>query len=161
LVWRAPAPDGARGRLLAMLLTPAVRRRVCRARDVLAADSDHGGALRIDEVARAVAISPAHFTRQFEAAFGATPHQFRIGLRIERAKALLAGGEHSVTEVCMAVGFSSLGSFSELFRRRVGTRPSLYRRRLWALPHPAPLVPGCLGLMAGLPPGAWRSFREA
>jgi AraC-like DNA-binding protein len=144
-----------------MLLTPAVRRRLCRARDLLGADDGAAVAPRIEEIARAVAVSPAHFTRQFERAFGVTPHQFRLGLRIERARALLAAGEHSVTEVCMAVGFSSLGSFSELFRRRVGTRPSLYRRRLWALGGQGAVIPGCFGLMAGLPAQAWRSFREA
>jgi AraC-like DNA-binding protein len=145
-----------------MLLTAAVRRRLCRARDLLAFDHGDGVAPRIEEVARGLAISPAHFTRQFEAAFGVTPHQFRVGMRLERARALLAAG-HPVTEVCMAVGFSSLGSFSELFQRRVGVRPSLYRQRLWALGRAAPLivVPGCFGLMAALPPEAWRSFREA
>ena len=64
------------------------------------------------KVAREAAISPFHFIRQFEAVFGVTPHQYRIGRRIERAKHLLAAGQHSVTDVCMEVGFSSLGSFS-------------------------------------------------
>jgi AraC-like DNA-binding protein len=111
-----------------MLLQREAFRRLCQARDLLAGDEEP--APSVEEVARRVAISPFHFMRQFEAVFGETPHQFRIGRRLERAKQLLARGQHSVTEVCMEVGFSSLGSFSELFTRRVGESPSRYRRRL-------------------------------
>jgi AraC-like DNA-binding protein len=144
-----------------MLLRHETLRRLCEARDLLAADLDP--APSVDEVARRVAISPFHFIRQFEAVFGETPHQFRIARRLERAKLLLARGQHSVTEVCMEVGFSSLGSFSNLFARRVGEAPSCYRRRLVQVPGhvPARLIPGCLSLMAHLPAEAFRSFREA
>jgi AraC-like DNA-binding protein len=138
-----------------MLLGPHVFRRLCRARELLVAARDD--APSIEAVARVVAISSSHFTRQFAALFGATPHQLRLRARLERAKGLLAAGR-SVTEVCLEVGFSSLGSFSELFRRRVGTPPSAYRRRA---PAPGAPIPGCLGLMSGLPPDAFRSFREA
>jgi len=69
-------------------------------------------------------MSPFHFIRQFEAVFGATPHQFRIQTRLDRAKQLLALSDYSVTDVCLEVGFSSLGSFSDLFARRVGAPPS-------------------------------------
>ena len=139
-------------------------RKLCRARALLA---EVDGAPRpIEDVARAVAISPSHFNRRFAAAFGVTPHQFRIHRRLERAKLLLAAGRHSVTEVCMEVGFSSLGSFSAQFARRVGATPSAYRRRLRALvqvPEAVwrPLRPGCLSLMAALPPAAFGSFEEA
>ena len=117
-------------------------------------------------IAREVAISPYHFIRQFEAVFGMTPHQFRIQSRLNRAKLLLAMGEHSVTEVCIEVGFSSLGSFSDLFTRRFGSSPSAYRRRARAMVQvpgnfPQELFPGCLSLMGALPVSAFRNFQEA
>jgi AraC-like DNA-binding protein len=144
-----------------MLLRPSAFSRLCRARDLLCDTFDD--ALSIEGVAREVAISPFHFIRQFEAVFGLTPHQFRTRCRLDRAKRLLAA-DRSVTEVCMEVGFSSVGSFSELFRRRVGTPPSAYRRHVRAIaqvPGPRTVIPGCLGLMTLLPPDAFRSFREA
>jgi AraC-like DNA-binding protein len=126
-------------------------RRLCLARDMLADASDLPVSIR--DVANEIAMSPFHFIRQFEAVFGATPHQFRIQSRLERAKRLLALSDHSVTEICCEIGFSSLGSFSDLFARRVGASPSAYRRRV-RLHVPAPagmhvsLAPGCLTLMA-------------
>lgn len=108
----------------------------------------------IDELAREVHVSPFHFNRQFLAVFGVTPHQYRIQVRLDRAKQMLAKGDRSVTEVCMDVGFSSLGSFSTLFSRRFGETPSAYRRRV----RPRDLGPGCLSLMGAIPE---RSFREA
>lgn len=107
-----------------MLLRHEGFRRLCRARDLLRELPDEPRP--IDDIALAVGISPSHFTKQFEAVFGVTPHQFRIQARLDLAKELLARGEHSVTGVCMEVGFSSLGSFSTLFARRVsavGTIP--------------------------------------
>jgi len=98
-------------------------------------------------------MSPFHFIRRFESVFGTTPHQFRIQSRLERAKHLLALRDYSVTDVCMEVGFSSLGSFSALFARRFGKPPSAYRRQVWSLiavpgELPRELAPGCLSLMA-------------
>ena len=84
-------------------------------------------------------MSPYQFIRRFCAVFGETPHQFRIGARLDRAKQLLAVSDYSVTDVCMEVGFSSLGSFSDLFARRVGVAPSAFRRRIRAV-MPAPRV---------------------
>jgi AraC-like DNA-binding protein len=143
-----------------MLVARAAFLRLCRARDALAAAADDGRAPTIRAVARGVRISPFHFIRQFEALFGSTPHQFRIRAKLEAAKRLLAAGRLSVTEVCMQVGFSSLGTFSDLFSRRVGETPSGYQRRLRAAPD---AFPGCLGLMGGLPEDAFRdrNFREA
>jgi AraC-like DNA-binding protein len=138
--------------------------RLCRARDLLCEFLDEPRS--IEDVARAVAISPFHFIRQFDAVFGLTPHQFRIQSRLEEAKRLLVTGHHSVTGVCMAVGFSSLGSFSESFKRRVGSSPSAYQRR-WRVVCQVPgrigseLTPGCLSLMGRLPSTAFRNFREA
>ena len=102
--------------------------------------------------------------------FGVTPHQFRIQARLDAAKHMLAMGRHSVTDVCLEVGFSSLGSFSALFTRRVGEAPSAYRRRVRTMIQvpaglPADLTPGCLSLMGQLSVSAFngpvRSFREA
>ena len=145
-----------------MLLRHEGFRRLCRARDLLREARER--APTIEQLAREVRISPFHFIRQFEAVFGLTPHQFRIASRIELAKELLAGGEYSVTDVCMEVGFSSLGSFSALFAQRVGQSPSEYRRRirtLVAVPgqRAIHLTPGCLSLMGALPPSAFRSVR--
>jgi AraC-like DNA-binding protein len=147
-----------------MLVGRDTFRGLCRARDVLS--EVHETPMTIEDVAKAAASSPSHFTRQFEAVFGLTPHQFRIGRRLDRARQLLAGGGHSVTEVCMEVGFSSLGSFSTLFTKRIGETPSAYRRRMRVLVQvpgnfAAELTPGCLGWIARLPPDAFPSFREA
>jgi AraC-like DNA-binding protein len=137
-----------------MLLRHEGFRRLCRARDLLRESREPSPT--IEQLAREVRISPFHFIRQFEAVFGVTPHQFRIASRIELAKELLARGQHSVTDVCMEVGFSSLGSFSTLFARRVGETPSAYQRRIRPLVcvpgrGPSHLTPGCLSLMGLLP----------
>jgi AraC-like DNA-binding protein len=141
-----------------MLLRHEGFRRLCHARELLRDAREP--APTIEQLAREVRISPFHFIRQFEAVFGVTPHQFRIASRIEHAKALLAGGEYSVTDVCMQVGFSSLGSFSTLFAHRVGETPSAYRRRIRTLAsvpgRAIQLTPGCLSLMAALPASAFR-----
>jgi len=124
--------------------------RLCQARERLRETDE--GRLSIAEVARDATVSPFHFIRQFKAMFGETPHQFRMQAQLDRARHLLATSEASVTDVCMNVGFSSLGSFSDLFARRTGAPPSAYRRRARALlqaPGAAPdvLTPGCLSLM--------------
>src|ERR1700704_746141 len=151
-----------------MLLRHEGFRRLCRARDLLRESREPSPS--IADLAREVQISPFHFIRQFEAVFGITPHQFRIQTRLDTAKQLLAMGHLSVTDVCMEVGFSSLGSFSALFTQRIGEPPSKYRRRVRAMVQvpgtvPADLTPGCLLLMGRLPPAAFassfRSFREA
>lgn len=102
-------------------------RHLLRARDLI--DTAYAQPLDVPALARAAAVSQAHFSRRFKAAFGETPHRYLLTRRLERAKALLRAGELSVTEVCMAVGFTSLSSFSNQFRRFVGTRPSDYRER--------------------------------
>jgi AraC-like DNA-binding protein len=141
--------------------------RLCQARDLL---SDVAESPRsVADVARATQVSRFHFIRQFQAVFGVTPHQFRIQARLEAAKRLLALGHYSVTDVCFEVGFSSLGSFSTLFTRRIGESPIAYQRRLRvvvAVPEiRSALTPGCLTLMGRLPAstfsGPVRNFREA
>jgi AraC-like DNA-binding protein len=138
--------------------------RLCRARLMLAELGETARPLR--EIAREAGISPFHFIRRFEALFGITPHQMRIRARLALAKILLAAGDKSVTEVCMEVGMSSLGSFSDLFQRRVGTAPSEFQRRarsMIAVPGvlPEQLFPGCLSMMGQLPVDAFRNFGEA
>jgi AraC-like DNA-binding protein len=138
--------------------------RLCRARRRLAELGDTPPSIR--EIAREAGISPFHFIRQFEALFGVTPHQLRIRARLDCAKILLAAGEQSVTEVCMEVGMSSLGSFSDLFLRRVGAAPSDYQRRARAMivvpgMLPQKLFPGCFSMMGQLPANAFRNFEEA
>jgi AraC-like DNA-binding protein len=81
----------------------------------------------VRELARQAGISTFHFIRQFEALFGVTPRQYRIQARLDRAKHLLSEGELSVTDVCFAVGMSSLGSFSKLFAARFGLSPTEYK----------------------------------
>lgn len=98
-----------------------------RARDLM--DREYMRPLEVDAIARAALMSPAHFTRRFRAAYGETPYAYLMTRRIERAKALLRRGELSVTEACMEVGCSSLGSFSARFTDLVGETPSAYRAR--------------------------------
>jgi len=133
------------------MLTKAAFIRMCRARDMLR--EVHERPVTIDEVAREAAMSPFHFIRCFHALFGATPHQFRMEARLQRARHLLAISDYTVTDVCTEVGFTSVASFSHLFTRRVGAAPSAYRRRIRSMvtaPRTLPrqLTPGCLTLMA-------------
>ena len=142
----------------AMLLSRDVFQRLCRARAMLAEPAEDARWIR--DIAMENDLSPFHFIRQFEALFGLTPHQFRIRSRVDRAKQLLACGELSVTAVCMEVGFSSLGSFSDMFSRRVGASPSAYRNVTRTLVQvPGKLVtqpmPGCLDMITHLPEAAF------
>jgi AraC-like DNA-binding protein len=102
--------------------------RLCRSRDFLATSLDLR--VRLTEAAGEAYLSPFHYHRMFTRAFGETPHGFVQRLRIERAKELLARDHLPVTEVCLAVGYESLGSFSTLFRAVVGYSPAEYRRRM-------------------------------
>ena len=101
--------------------------RLRRARDLM--DREYARPLDVAELARAALMSTAHFSRQFRAAYGETPYAYLMTRRIERAKALLRGDELSVTEVCLAVGCTSLGSFSARFTQVVGETPTAYRAR--------------------------------
>jgi AraC-like DNA-binding protein len=141
-----------------VLVGRAALHRLCRARELLASPAHDARTVR--DVADAVGLSPFHFIRQFAAVFGATPHQFRTGERLARARVLLGGGAR-VTDACFAVGFASVGSFSALFARRVGTSPSAYRRRA-LVAVPAAIAPhDCYGMLAQLPAAAFRNSGEA
>src|ERR1700748_991887 len=101
--------------------------RLRRARDTM--DRDYAEPLSVPVLARAALMSAGHFSRRFRAAFRETPYSSLMPRRIERAKALLRRGELSVTDVCFAVGCTSLGSFSTRFTELVGESPSMYRAR--------------------------------
>ncbi|MFH8289380.1 helix-turn-helix transcriptional regulator [Streptomyces sp. NPDC018059] len=101
--------------------------RLRQARDRM--DRDYAQPLDVPALARDALMSAGHFSRSFRAAFGETPYSYLMTRRIERAKALLRRGDLSVTEVCMAVGCTSLGSFSSRFTELVGESPSAYRAR--------------------------------
>ncbi len=102
-------------------------RRLLRARDEM--DRRYADALDIEALARAVYLSRAHFIRAFKEAFGETPHRYLQRRRIERAMLMLRAGDLAVTEICLEVGFNSLGTFSRTFHEIVGVSPSAYRRR--------------------------------
>jgi AraC-like DNA-binding protein len=91
-------------------------------------DREYAQPLNVEELARSVNISAGHLSRQFRAAYGESPYSYLMTRRIERAMALLRRGDLSVTEVCFAVGCSSLGTFSTRFTELVGVPPSVYRR---------------------------------
>lgn len=101
-----------------------------RARDLI--DRDYAEPLDVPTMAAKALMSPAHFSREFKAAYGETPYSYLMTRRIERAMALLRGGA-TVTDACTAVGATSLGSFSSTFTEIVGETPSSYRAR----PHDA------------------------
>jgi AraC-like DNA-binding protein len=130
--------------------------RLRRARDLM--DREYARPLDVAALARVALMSTAHFSRQFRATYGETPHAYLMTRRIERAKALLRHGDLSVTEVCMAVGCTSLGSFSARFTELVGETPTAYRAR----DHGALAgVPGCIARDLTRPSRRPRSIGEA
>jgi AraC-like DNA-binding protein len=117
-----------------------------RARDHL--DRNFASEVGLDEAARIAQVSKFHFLRLFTAAYGVTPGVYLTNRRIERAQDLLRTTNLTVTEVCMAVGYSSLGSFATRFRDTTGETPGAFQRR-WATDG-APRIPGCFVFMWGL-----------
>jgi len=124
----------------------ALLARLRRARDHI--DRSFDEPLDLDALARVAGVSKYHFARSFEAAYGETPIRYLTRRRIERAQDLLRVANLTVTEVCMAVGFASLGSFSARFSQLVGESPTVYRNR-WAA-RGGPHVPGCFLFMRGV-----------
>ncbi len=116
-----------------------------RARDLM--DREYAQPLDVPAMARAALMSPAHFSRKFRAAYGETPYSYLMTRRIERAKALLRQGR-SVTETCVRVGCTSLGSFSSRFTEIVGETPSRYRARDH---RDLEVVPPCVSMIATRP----------
>jgi transcriptional regulator GlxA family with amidase domain len=125
-------------------------RRLLRARDAM--DRAYAEPLDVPTLARIACVSEAHFIRTFRATFGETPNRYLQRRRVERAMFLLRSTSRSVTDICMEVGFASLGTFSRVFRDVVGEPPSVYRAR-----GPLPAAPSCF-TMAWLRPS---SFGEA
>lgn len=105
-------------------------RRMLRARDTM--DRAFAEPLDVPTLARVAHVSPAHFSRQFRATFGETPHRYLQRRRVERAMELLRETDSPVTEICFSVGFNSLGTFSRTFHQIIGEPPSAYRRRFAA-----------------------------
>ena len=121
-----------------------------RARDAI--DRAYGHTLDIPHLAQVASVSEAHFIRTFKTTFGETPHRYLQRRRVERAMFLLGQGGLEVTDICLEVGFTSLGTFSRTFRDIVGESPTSYRKR--AVPVG---VPNCFAM-------AWTrpsSFGEA
>ena len=113
--------------------------RLRRVRDRI--DREFARPLDVEALARGAHMSAGHLSREFRATYGESPYSYLMTRRIERAMALLRMGELSVTEVCFAVGYSSLGTFSSRFTELVGTTPSAYR----AAHVPAtPETPSCV-----------------
>lgn len=103
-------------------------RRLCRSRDLLA--SQYMDPLHLEHAAAEACLSKFHYQRKFRSVFGETPHEFLTRRRMEQARLLLAKGSYSVTEVCLEVGYSSLGSFSARFQQIFGISPTEYRARI-------------------------------
>lgn len=108
-------------------MTPSDTVLLRKARDLI--DRDYAQPLDVPALARVALMSTGHFARSFRAAFGESPYSYLMTRRIERAKALLRRGDMSVTDVCFAVGCTSLGSFSSRFTELIGESPSAYRAR--------------------------------
>ena len=126
-------------------------RRMLRTRDVM--DRAFAQPLDVPALARVAHASPAHFSRQFRATFGETPHRYLQRRRVERSMFLLRETDRSVTDVCFDVGFSSLGTFSRMFRAIVGETPSHYR-----LGHGPIVAPNCVQMASTRPrpaPTCW------
>ncbi|MET7791976.1 helix-turn-helix transcriptional regulator [Streptomyces sp. NPDC005248] len=128
-------PSWGRARTVAHRLNDLARLR--RVRDRI--DREYAQPLNVEALARGVNMSAGHLSRQFRLAYGESPYTYLMTRRIERATALLRRGDLSVTEVCFAVGCSSLGTFSTRFTELVGMPPSAYRRH-------------ATGAVAGMPP---------
>ncbi len=133
------------GRRAGSIVDSATFRRLGRARALI--HDAHATELTLDDLANAAGLSRFHFLRLFRRAYGKTPNAYLQEVRLEHARSLLGGGK-SVTEACVSVGFSSIGSFSALFAKKVGMSPSQYQRelrRLIQVPDHLPMmfIPYC------------------
>ena len=137
-----PSPAGTarfEQRLRDLTLMRRVRDRI---------DREYASPLNVESLARGVGLSAGHLSREFKAAYGESPYSYLMTRRIERAMTLLRRGDLSVTEVCFAVGYGSLGTFTTRFTELVGMPPGRYRRE-----GPGPLtgLPGIVTLRATKP----------
>jgi AraC-like DNA-binding protein len=137
------------------LASVVIERHLLRAKDL--ADAHFAEPLRVSDLAGAARLSQAHFSRAFRDAFGMPPHAYLLTRRLERAASMLRGTDRSVADICMAVGFQSVGSFTTSFTRMFGKSPAAYRESFppavaWAM------IPGCVTRVYGRP--RYRTFRE-
>ena len=132
------------------LATEDRNRRMLRARDTM--DRAFSQPLDVRALARVAHVSPAHFSRQFRATFGESPHHYLQRRRVERAMELLRETDRTVTDICFDVGFNSLGTFSRTFRAVAGEPPSSYRAR-FAGPSRTGGVPACWAMAWQRPAG--------
>jgi AraC-like DNA-binding protein len=130
-----------------------LNRRLLRARDAM--DRSYAEPLDVRAVAAVAHISEAHFSRSFRAVFGETPHRYLQRRRVERSMFLLRETDRSVTDVCLDVGFTSLGTFSRTFREIVGETPSAYRAG-----HGPLVVPNCMQMAGTRPRAAVRAAAQ-
>jgi AraC-like DNA-binding protein len=123
-------------------------RHLLRAKDL--ADARYFEPLDVNDLARAAGLSRAHFSREFRAAFGESPHTYLLTRRMERAAALLRTTDHSVAQICLSVGLQSIGSFTTSFKRTYGVTPTAYRA---AYPPAAAraMLPACVVRFFGRP----------
>jgi AraC-like DNA-binding protein len=130
-------------------------RHLLRAKDLI--DARYREPLDVPELARAAHLSPAHFSREFRRVFGETPHRYLLTRRLERAAALLRTTDRPVSDICLAVGLRSLGSFTTSFGRTYGLTPTAYRAAYPPATHRA-RIPTCVQLAWARPQSS--SFRE-
>jgi transcriptional regulator GlxA family with amidase domain len=137
-----------------MVFVPPAR-HLLRAKDL--ADARYAEPLGVDDLASAAGLSRAHFSREFRAAFGESPHAYLLTRRLERAASLLRTTDRSIADICFSVGLRSVGSFTTSFTRTFGKSPQAYRE---AFPPAADqaLVPACVLRVWGRPQR--RTFRE-
>jgi len=123
-------------------------RHIARAKDL--ADAQFAEPLTVDDLAEAAGLSRAHFSREFRRAYGESPYTYLLTRRLERAAAMLRNTDRTVTEICFAVGLSSLGSFTTTFTRTYGMSPTAYREA-----HPPArahaIIPMCVTRAYGRP----------
>ncbi len=129
------------------LIHPAHYERLDLARTFL--DTHYDTPITIEGISQEIALSPYYFIRLFYRRYGQTPHQYLIRRRISKAKELLQSSDLSITEICAAVGFESLGSFSALFRRESGLSPSSYREKMAEQPQNR-FIPLCVCILHGI-----------
>jgi AraC-like DNA-binding protein len=137
------------------MVSVAPARHLLRAKDL--ADARYFDGLTVGDLARAAGLSRAHFSQQFRRAFGESPHAYLLTRRMERASSMLRATDRSVADICVAVGLSSVGSFTSSFRRTYGVSPTAYRA---SFPPAATyaMIPTCVLRFYGRP--QHRTFGE-
>src|SRR4051794_30810715 len=130
-------------------------RHLLRARDL--ADARYFEPLTVDALAAVAGLSKAHFSREFKQAFGESPHAYLMTRRLERAAALLRATDRSVADICVSVGWQSVGSFTTSFTRTYGRSPTAYRKQFPPAAAYA-VVPTCVARFYGRPQRS--TFRE-